>query len=166
MATESDTSIRVRVEIPKGSRNKYEVDEETGDIELDRRLHASVNYPTEYGYVEGTLAEDGDALDAMVCVSEPTFPGCVIRARPIAVLRMSKNGERNDKLLCVPFKDPAWNGYHDVDELPEDLGPEIVHFFESYTSLEPADWRIEGWESSPAAEELLERAQHRYQEHQ
>jgi inorganic pyrophosphatase len=164
MSTETDEPLRVRVEIPKGSRNKYEVNPDTGDIELDRRLHAPVTYPTEYGYVPGTLAEDGDEVDAMVCVTEPTFPGCVIPAKPIAVLRITKDGQRNDKVLCVPLNDPSWNGYGDVDDLPQDLGAEIMHFFSAYTGLEEADWDVEGWGSAQDAAELLAAARQRRRE--
>jgi inorganic pyrophosphatase len=161
MSTELDEPLRVRVEIPKGSRNKYEVNPETGDIELDRRLHAPVTYPTEYGYVPGTLAEDGDEIDAMVAATEPTFPGCVIPAKPIGVLRITKEGERNDKILCVPVNDPSWNGYGDVGDLPQDLGTEIIHFFHAYTDLEEADWQVEGWGSAQDAVELIRAGRHR-----
>ncbi len=155
-------SLRVRVEIPKGSRNKYERNPETGDLEFDRRLHAAVVYPTEYGFIPETAAEDGDELDALVAVSEPTFPGCVIPATPIALLRMTKDGGRNDKILCVPLNDPGWNSYTDVDELPEHLGAEIMHFFKSYTDLEPADWEMEGWAPKEDAEATIAAARRRY----
>lgn len=158
-----DDVLRVRIEIPKGSRNKYEVNPTTGDIELDRRLHAAVNYPVDYGFVPDTLAEDGDELDAMVCVTEPTFPGCVIPSRAIAVLRITKEGERNDKVLCVPVSDPAWNRYRDVHELPQDLGTEIEHFFRAYTALEASDWEVEGWDDADTAESVLAAARRRWE---
>ena len=145
MTPTEDITLRVRIEIPMGSRNKYEVNRETGEIELDRRLHASVTYPVDYGFVPDTLAEDGDELDAMVCLTEPTFPGCVIPARPIGLMRMTSGGDRNDKVLCVPISDPSWQRYTEVDDLPQDLGTEILHFFRAYNTLEGADWNIEGW---------------------
>lgn len=163
--TDNSVTIAVRVEIPKGSRNKYEVDPETGDITLDRRLHAAVAYPTEYGYVPRTLVGDGDELDAMVVITEPTFPGCLVPARPIAVLRMRRDSARNDKLLCVPVADPAWNDITDLTQLPTDLREEVEHFFRSYTALEDSDWQIEGWEGVDAACELLARARRAYDDH-
>ena len=163
MSDAHDGGIRVRIEIPKGSRNKYEYDEEHDEIVLDRRLHASVTYPTEYGAIPGTISEDGDELDAMVCVTEATFPGCVIIAKPVALLRMTKDGEPNHKVLGVPFSDPSWNRFDDVDDLPQNLGTEIMHFFRAYTSLEPAGWEIEGWAPREAALEEVAAARRRYE---
>jgi inorganic pyrophosphatase len=156
-----DELVRVRVEIPKGSRNKYEWDEETGAIELDRRLFAAVSYPTEYGFVMDTLAEDGDELDALVAVTEPTFPGCVIRVKPLALLRMYDGDTANHKLLGAPVSDPAWNRHDDASTLPGDLLDEIVHFFEVYTDLEGKDWQIEGWGDRDEALAVLEETRRR-----
>jgi inorganic pyrophosphatase len=161
---DADETLRIRIEIPKGGRNKYEVNPDTGDIELDRRLHAAVHYPVDYGYLPETAAEDGDELDAMVCVTEPTFPGCVIPSRLIAVLRITKEGQRNDKLLCVPVNDPTWKGFQDVEELPQDLGMEIEHFFRAYTALEEATWTVEGWDDAEAAREVVAVARRRHTE--
>jgi len=155
-------SAKVRVEIPKGSRNKYEYNQETGDLELDRRLHAAVTYPTEYGYVEETETEEGEELDAMVAVTEPTFPGCVIHARPIALLEMYKGDTPNHKVLGVPLEDPAWNDLDGADDLPGDLADEITHFFRSYNELEGGDWRIEGWASAERAWEEIESCRKRF----
>src|ERR1700738_5003616 len=105
------------VEIPKGSRNKYEWDPELKAIKLDRFLFSSVVYPADYGFIPGTLGEDGDPLDAMVCVSEPTFPGCVIHVKPIALLRMRDEKGVDDKILCVPLNDPNWNTLATLEDL-------------------------------------------------
>jgi inorganic pyrophosphatase len=162
MADDEDV-IQVLVEIPKGSRNKYELDHETGRIALDRRLFASVSYPTEYGHVPGTKAEDGDELDALVCATEPTFPGCLVRARPIGVLRlrMGGGGPANPKLVCVPLRDPAWSKMEDVEDLPSEVREEIAHFFAVYKDLEGSDAEVEGWGTRADALEELRRARER-----
>jgi inorganic pyrophosphatase len=151
MSNAPDEPIKVIVEVPTGSRNKYEYNHETGEIELDRRLFAAVSYPTEYGFVPETLTDDGDELDALVAVTEPTFPGCVVRANPIALLRMFDGETPNHKLLGVPLSDPAWSSHEGVDDLPGDLAQEITHFFNVYTDLEGKDWRVEGWASREEA---------------
>ena len=109
------------VEVPSGSRNKYEVDAETGQIVLDRRLFTSMTYPADYGFVEGTLGEDGDPLDALCLVSEPTFPGCRIRARVVGVFRMTDEKGPDEKILCVPLRDPSWLRVHDVHDITPEL---------------------------------------------
>jgi inorganic pyrophosphatase len=133
------------VEIPKGSRNKYELDKELGKIKLDRFLFSSVVYPTDYGFIPDTLGLDGDPLDAMVCVSEPTFPGCVIPVKPIALFRMEDDKGIDDKVLCVPLQDPGWNTLERLDDLPVQLKDEIAHFFEIYKTLEDKLVRVDGW---------------------
>ena len=127
----------VTIEIPKGSRNKYEVDHETGRIRLDRRLFTSTAYPTDYGFVENTLGEDGDPLDALVILDEPTFPGCLIRCRAIGMFRMTDEAGGDDKVLCVPAGDPRQEHLRDIHHLPEFDRLEIQHFFEVYKDLEP-----------------------------
>src|SRR5918997_1340293 len=112
----ADESLDVIIEIPKGSRNKYEYDHEQNAIKLDRFLFSSVVYPTDYGFIPGTLGRDGDPLDAMVCVSEPTFPGCMICAKPIALFRMEDDAGFDDKVLSVPISDPAWNTLESLDD--------------------------------------------------
>ena len=111
----------VFVEIPSGSRNKYEYDQELGGIVLDRRLFTAMTYPADYGYVEGTLADDGDPLDALVLVSDPTFPGCRIRVRPIGVFHMSDEKGPDEKLLCVPLGDPSWARVRDIHDVTAEL---------------------------------------------
>jgi inorganic pyrophosphatase len=126
----------VYVEIPGGSRNKYEFDEELGGIVLDRRLFTAMSYPSDYGYVEGTLAEDGDPLDALVLVSDPTFPGCRIRVQAIGIFLMSDEKGPDEKVICVPLKDPTWGRFSDLDDIPSSLLDEIEHFFQVYKDLE------------------------------
>ena len=106
------------VEIPKGSSNKYEWDEELGAIKLDRLLFASLGYPTDYGFFKDTLAADGDPLDVMIVVSEPTFPGCRIEVKPVALFRMRDENAEDNKILCVPFTDPNWSHVEQLDDLP------------------------------------------------
>jgi inorganic pyrophosphatase len=143
----------VTIEIPKGQRNKYEVDHETGRIRLDRMLFTSTRYPADYGYVEGTLGEDGDPLDALVLLDEPTFPGCLIKARTIGMFHMRDEAGGDDKLLCVPAGDPRQNHLQDLDDVSEFDRLEIQHFFETYKDLEPGK-SVEGahWAGRAEAE--------------
>ncbi|WP_129841665.1 inorganic diphosphatase [Streptomyces sp. RFCAC02] len=136
----------VTIEIPKGSRNKYEVDHATGRVRLDRHLFTSMAYPADYGFVEGTLGEDGDPLDALVLLDAPTFPGCLIECRAVGMFRMTDEAGGDDKLLCVPAGDPRFDHLQDVGDVSEFVRGEIKHFFERYKDLEPnkhvqgADW--------------------------
>jgi len=128
----------VLIEIPKGSRNKYEVDHASGRIRLDRTLFTSTQYPADYGYLEGTLGEDGDPLDALVLLQgDPLFPGVLVRARAIGMFRMSDEKGRDDKVLTVPATDPRLEHLRDIHHLPEFDRLEIQHFFEVYKALEP-----------------------------
>ncbi len=127
----------VTVEIPKGHRNKYEVDHKTGRIRLDRTLFTATQYPADYGFIEGTLGDDGDPLDALVLVQEPTFPGCLIHCRAIAMFRMKDEKGGDDKVLCVPATDPRVEHLRDIGDLAKFDLQEIQHFFEVYKDLEP-----------------------------
>jgi inorganic pyrophosphatase len=158
----NDQPITCLVEIPKGSRNKYEYDAELGGIKLDRFLFSSVVYPTDYGFITETLAPKGEPLDAMVCVSEATFPGCVIPVRVIAVFRTSDERGQDDKLLCVPYEDPNWSHLERLDDLPAQLRDEIEHFFSIYKQPEGKDVEVHGWEDREVAQELLSEARERY----
>jgi inorganic pyrophosphatase len=160
----NDEPLLCYVEIPKGSRNKYEYDEELDAIVLDRFLFSSMVYPTDYGYIPRTHAEDGDPLDAMVCVSEPTFPGCVIPVKPIALFRMEDDKGIDDKVLCVPLSDPAWNTLEELDDLPKQLQDEIAHFFSVYKDLEQKKVKVDGWHSREEAVEEIEKARRRFEE--
>jgi inorganic pyrophosphatase len=127
----------VTIEIPKGQRNKYEMDHETGRIRLDRMLFTSTRYPADYGFIEGTLAEDGDPLDALVLLDEPTFPGCLIQCRAIGMFRMRDENGRDDKILSVAATDPRMAHLNDIVDVSEFELLEIQHFFEVYKELEP-----------------------------
>jgi inorganic pyrophosphatase len=157
--------VEVVVEIPKGTRNKYEADHETGEIWLDRMLFTATRYPEDYGYIPGTLALDGDPLDALVLLEEPTFPGCHVRARPIGVfLTTDENGE-DAKILCVPGSDPRQERVRDLDDLPSHELDEIAHFFAIYKSLEPGKGTTPGgWSSREVAERIIEDARERFAE--
>ncbi|MGI3780097.1 MAG: inorganic diphosphatase [Janthinobacterium lividum] len=133
----SGLEFDVTVEIPKGNKNKYEVDHETGRIRLDRTLFTSTAYPADYGFIEGTLGQDGDPLDALVMVSEPTFPGCLIKCRAIAMFRMTDEAGGDDKVLCVPAKDVRREHLRDMSNVRPYLLLEIEHFFTVYKDLEP-----------------------------
>ena len=135
----------VFVEIPSGSRNKYEWDDELGGIALDRRLFTSMSYPADYGYIEGTLAEDEDPLDALVLVGEPTFPGCRIRVRAVGVFHMADEKGPDEKILCVPLRDPSWSGISDIHDVPAQLRNEIEHFFQVYKDLEHKQTETRGF---------------------
>jgi inorganic pyrophosphatase len=155
----TDYELTCIVEIPKGSRNKYEYDPELGAIKLDRFISASVVYPTDYGYVPDTLAPDGDPLDVLVCVSEPTFPGCVIIAKTVGLFRMADEKGPDDHVLCVPIADPGWNTYEDVDDLPKQLRDEIGHFFSVYKDLDPdRHSQVKGWAGRAEALKAIEAA--------
>jgi inorganic pyrophosphatase len=158
--------IEVVVEIPKGTRNKYEADHETGAIWLDRLLFTSTRYPEDYGYVPLTLAEDGDPLDALVRLEEPTFPGCHIRARPIGVFIMSDEHGADAKVLAVPATDPRAAGIIELEDISVYELNEIAHFFAIYKQLEPGkDTVTHGWQGRSAAEAVIEDSRRRYREH-
>jgi inorganic pyrophosphatase len=135
----------VLIEIPKGSRNKYEVDHETGKIRLDRVLFTSMVYPLDYGYIEDTLGGDGDPLDALVLLPFPVFPGVLVESRPVAMYVMEDEKGQDEKVLCVPC-DPRFDHIQDIGDVPEDVLAEVKHFFERYKDLEPgksvkgSDW--------------------------
>lgn len=155
--------LLVKVEIPKGSRNKYEYNEKDGQIYLDRMLFSAVHYPADYGFIPNTLAEDGDPLDALVIVGEATFPGCIIRAKPVAVFDMWDEKGPDQKILCVPLKDPQWNWVNNLSDVPEHLLKEITHFFDIYKELEQKKTRVGEWHPHSDALLIIEEAFERYQ---
>jgi inorganic pyrophosphatase len=152
----------VVIEIPKGQRNKYEVDHESGRIRLDRMLFTSTRYPSDYGFIEHTLADDGDPLDALVLLEEPTFPGCLILCRAIGMFRMRDEKGADDKVLCVVATDPRMAHYADISDVAEFDLLEIQHFFEVYKELEPGK-SVEGfsWVGREAAEAEIESCRRR-----
>ena len=155
----------VLVEIPKGQRNKYEMDHVTGRIRLDRMLFTATRYPADYGFVEETLGEDGDPLDALVLLDEPTFPGCLIRCRALGMFRMTDEAGGDDKVLCVPSGDPRMEHLRDIHHVAEFHRLEIQHFFETYKDLEPGK-SVEGasWVGRTEAEKEIKRSQQRLQD--
>ena len=156
-----DEPLICLVEIPKGSRNKYEYDHDMDVIKLDRFLFSSMVYPTDYGFIPDTLGQDGDPLDAMVLVSEPTFPGCVIDVKAIALFRMEDDKGIDDKVLCVPLTDPAWNTLETLEDVPTQLRDEIAHFFSVYKDLEQKKVNVDGWYSREDALEEIEASRRR-----
>ena len=149
---------------PEGSRNKYEWDHERDALVLDRFLFSSVVYPTDYGFIPETLGQDGDPLDAMVCVSEPTFPGCMIDVKAIALFRMEDDKGIDDKVLCVPLSDPGWNKMETLDDIPDQLQDEIAHLFSIYKDLERKKVTVDGWYSREDAIMEIEASRKRFKE--
>ncbi len=161
----TDMEFDVLVEIPRGSRNKYEVDHDTGRIRLDRMLFTATRYPADYGYIEGTLGEDGDPLDALVLLEEPTFPGCLVSARAIGMFRMRDEKGGDDKVLCLPAGDVRVEHLRDLHDVADFHRLEIQHFFETYKDLEPGK-SVEGahWTGKAQAEAEIRRSVTRAQE--
>jgi inorganic pyrophosphatase len=139
-----DECIDVVIEIPQGSRNKYEYDHTTGRIRLDRRLFSATVYPADYGFVPDTLAEDGDPLDVLVLLEDPTFPGCWVNARPVGVLWMRDEKGPDAKIICVDPKEPRYRAARDIDDVPVEIREEIKHFFDVYKMLEPGRFSSTG----------------------
>jgi inorganic pyrophosphatase len=137
MSASAGDSVDVVIEIPTGSRNKYEYDHERHVIRLDRRLFTATTYPADYGFVPDTLAGDGDPLDVLVLVADPTFPGCLVRVRILGMFSMRDEAGIDAKLIAVIAHDPQWDGASDIDDVPEHLRNEIAHFFSIYKDLEP-----------------------------
>jgi inorganic pyrophosphatase len=162
-ALESEEFI-VLVKIPTGSRNKYEYDPALGGIVLDRRLFTSMSYPADYGFIEGTLGEDGDPLDALVLVGDPTFPGCRVRARPVGVFYMTDEKGSDEKIICSSLHDPAWLHVHDIDDLQPEYRDEIEHFFQVYKDLEKKKTATEGFGTRAEAIKVIEAARRRARE--
>jgi inorganic pyrophosphatase len=157
-----EAAFPVVIEVPNGSKNKYELDKETGLLKLDRVLYSSVHYPGDYGFIPQTLHEDGDPLDVLVMVKEQTFSGCMIDVRPIGVLRMLDRGEPDDKILGVPLHDPAHEEYFDIADIPQLTLKEIEHFFATYKDLEGRRVQMVGWEKSHEAMRIIEESIERY----
>ncbi|ARU63410.1 inorganic diphosphatase [Tumebacillus avium] len=150
--------VNAFIEIPTGSQNKYEYDKENNRFMLDRVLFSPMHYPTEYGYIENTLAEDGDPLDILVLTTFPTFPGCVIESRVLGVLIMTDDKGKDEKLLAVPTQDPRFANVHSLDDVAPHVLKEISHFFQVYKDLENKQVQIDGWEGVETAQRLLDEA--------
>ena len=156
--------VRMIVEIPKNSANKYEYDGKLGVFRLDRALYSAVHYPGDYGFIPRTLHEDGDPLDILVRINEPTFPGCQIDCRPLGVLKMLDRGEPDDKIIAVPSNDPYYHEYFDIADLSQHYLKEVEHFFHIYKDLEGRRVEIVGWEKSEVAARVISESIARYLE--
>lgn len=149
----------VVIEIPRGSRNKYEVDHETGKVMLDRVLFTPFVYPVDYGFFEHTLGGDGDPLDALVLLEFPVFPGVGMEVRPVGMLLMEDDGGLDEKVLCVLDGDPRWDHIQDIDDVPKQARNEIEHFFEHYKDLEPGKWvKLQGWKNLAETQKVIDKA--------
>lgn len=153
---EAPDKVNVIIEIQKGSNNKYELDKESGAVFLDRVLHTSMYFPADYGHVPHTLADDGDPIDVLVLISNPTFPGCVIEAKPIGVINMTDEKGGDDKIIAVSTKDPNYKGLDDISQLPAGFIDQVVHFFEQYKALEKGKFvKVTGKGNAKVAKELI-----------
>jgi inorganic pyrophosphatase len=158
----AQTSVLARVEVPRGSRNKYEIDPAHGGIRLDRVLFSPLHYPADYGFVLDTLAEDGDHLDVLIFTYEPTFPGCLVDVRPIGALDMRDEKGRDQKIVAVPIGDPRFHDVTELDHVSEHFLKEIQHFFTVYKTLEEKAVEIYGWAGADEAWRLVREARERY----
>jgi len=152
-------TIDIIVEIAKGSRNKYELDKESGRVRLDRVLHSSVSYPADYGFLPNSFYEDGDPLDVLIINRFPTVPGCVVPVRPIAVFKMVDTGESDEKIIAVPEGDPYYKDWTDLKDIPQALKNEIEEFFKTYKNLEKGKYvEIKGWDDAKLAGEIIQKS--------
>ena len=156
--------VDVVIEVPRGSANKYEYDHEAGVFRLDRVLYSPMHYPGDYGFLPGTYADDGDPLDAVVLTTIPTFPGCVLRARPVGYLDMTDDKGRDEKLLVVPADDPRFDEVRDLSDVAPHIPKEIEHFFSRYKDLEGKETTMGGWHGRDEVRELVETCQRQFRE--
>ena len=147
--------VRVIVEFPKNSVNKYEYDRELGVFRLDRALYSPMHYPGDYGFIPGTLAGDGDPLDALILVDEPSFTGCLMEVRPVGVLNMVDEREKDQKILAVPNDNPRFDSIHTIDQVFPHVRKEIEHFFSIYKELQGGTTKMDGWYGPPEARKLI-----------
>ena len=150
------------IEIPKGSKNKYELDKETGVLMLDRILHTSTHYPANYGFIPRTYGDDRDPLDVLVLCSEPIAPMTLVRCYPIGVIRMLDQGRLDDKIICIPFSDPTYTEYSDINELPKHVFEEMSHFFQVYKALEGKQTTAGEVQDRAVAVEVIKKARNDY----
>lgn len=154
--------VEAMIEIPRGARNKYEYDDKSGVIRLNRVLYSSIHYPTDYGFIPDTLAEDGDHLDILVIVEEPTFPGCHVPARVIGVLNMADINGEDQKILAVPIGDPRFEGVNDINHISRHWLREIENFFNTYKTLEDIRTVVKGWANAEEAGQVIAECRQRY----
>ena len=161
---QSPDEINVVVEIPQGSRNKYEYDKEMNAFKLDRALHSPIYYPGDYGFVPRTLAEDDDPLDVLILVIQPTFPGCIVKARPIGLLKMIDDGKPDDKVLAVPVGEPDFADIHNYTQIFSHQLRKISHFFETYKALEGKETSTGPWTDAADARRIILESMQRFNE--
>ena len=166
MTVEKNITFDVLIEIPKGSRNKYEYDFSLKKIRYDRMIFSSMMYPADYGFIPETVALDSDPLDVLVLVSEPTFPGCVMQVKPIGVFHMADEKGPDEKIICVPVSDPIWNKLNDLEDINPHLLMEIEHFFQVYKDLEKKKVAVDGWGDKEEALAIIDQCVKRYNESQ
>jgi inorganic pyrophosphatase len=160
------TRVEVTIEIPTGGRNKYEVDHVTGRLRLDRRLFTPFVYPADYGFIEDTLGKDGDPLDILVLLDEPTFPGVQLTARPVGMFDMADENGDDEKIVAVLDGDPRWAHIQDVEDIPRDVRDRIQHFFAHYKDLEPGKFvKTRGFRPLVDAERVIQEATRAYRKH-
>lgn len=162
IASGTRDEMNVIVEIPKFSKNKYEIDKETGIIALDRVMHSAQDYPCDYGFVPQTLFDDGDALDVVLITTYPLAPGILVRARPVAIMEMEDGGERDDKVIAVPVDDPRMDDIKDLKDLNSHFQKEMTHFFETYKKVQNKEVKIGQWLGSDKAKEAFDRSRELY----
>ena len=164
IAAGTKEEMNVIIEIPKGSKNKYEIDKETGVIKLDRVMHSAQDYPFDYGFVPQTLWDDGDALDVVLLTTHPLAPGILVEARPIGIMHMIDGGEADEKIIAVPVADPRFADMKDIKDANQHLLKEIAHFFATYKQIQKKEVEVGEFEGRTAAEAAFERAVKLYQE--
>lgn len=160
----SRDEMNVVVEIPKFSKNKYEIDKETGIIALDRVMHSAQDYPFDYGFVPQTLFDDGDALDVVLVTTYPLAPGILVKARPVAIMEMTDGGDRDDKIVAVPVDDPRMNDINDIADLNSHFAKEMTHFFETYKKIQNKEVKIGEWHGAAEAKAAFDRSLKMYQD--
>ncbi|MDF9867223.1 inorganic pyrophosphatase [Bacilli bacterium PM5-3] len=158
----NDTIVEALIEIPQGSQNKYEVDKDKDRIILDRPLYSAMLYPAEYGYIENTLAKDGDPIDILVFASFPTFPGCIIESRIVGMLEMTDSGDEDVKLIAVSNRDPRFSHVKSLEDLPPHYLTEVRHFFDTYKELQKKKVETGAWQDVEVALKYLEDSIERY----
>jgi len=154
--------VRMVVEIPRNSSNKYEYDANLGVFRLDRALYSPMHYPGDYGFIPGTLAEDGDPIDVLTLIDEPTFPGCLMEVRPVGILDMVDSSKPDQKILAVPYRDPRFDEFRNVEHIPQHTRKEIEHFFQIYKELEGKTVRTQGWLGREEAHKHFQEARLRF----
>jgi len=162
---EPPNKLNAVIEIPRGSRNKYEMDKKTGMFLFDRLLYSAVHYPADYGFIPRTLADDDDPLDVVVMVTAPTFSGCLMVVRPLGVFRMRDEKGLDEKILAVPVRDPLHDGYHGLKDVPPHYLKEVEHFFGIYKELEGHETTLLGWEDLDGAAQVIRECEERYREY-